>query len=300
MPVDMRAASRVAKASDVAYYIDRPGGPAACPVFNDVGFLAAPQTFVANGINAALVGTTATEVIVAFRGTLPLETDNWNAFVDSLLDWVNDGEADLVNAHYTVGQVHQGFDKSLDVLWDDVLAVVEAQHAASRLPVVVTGHSKGGALASLAALRLQFEAALSPAGVYTFGSARAGDTTFARDYDSKILHDWRFENADDIVPHLPPTTTLLPFLKQIDARLARLSSHGYHHVGQLEFLNWAGGVTEGSTFALDVERLEHLAALIPAGKVPKLAQDHSLEKQYIPNVCQQVGPQSGGASPVRP
>jgi hypothetical protein len=285
MPVDMRTACRMAKASDVAYYIDRPGGPAACPVFNDVGFIAAPQTFVANGINAALVGTTATEVVVAFRGTLALDTDNWNAFVESLLDWVNDGDAELVDAPYTTGQVHQGFDKSLGLLWNNVLTAVEAQQAATRLPVVVTGHSKGGALASLAALRLQSEAALSPAGVYTFGSARAGDTTFARDYDTKILHDWRFENADDIVPHLPPTTTLLPFLTQIDARLARLSSHGYHHVGQLEFLNWNGGITEGSTFALDVERLEHFAELIPAGNILKLAQDHSLEKQYIPKVC---------------
>src|SRR6516225_3560756 len=106
MPPDMNAACRMAKASDVAYYIDRPGGPAACPFYNDVGFVAAPQSFVANGINAALVGTTATEVVAAFRGTLPLDTENWNAFVESVLDWVNDAEAELVPASYTTGKVH--------------------------------------------------------------------------------------------------------------------------------------------------------------------------------------------------
>ncbi len=154
------------------------------------------------------------------------------------------------------------------------------------LPVVVTGHSKGGALASLAALRMQFEAAITPAAVYTYGSARAGNTQFQRDYDAKILRHWRFENADDLVPHLPPITPLLAFLAQIDPRLSGLSSHGYHHVGLLEFLNWTGGITEGSTFGLDVERLAHLVQLIPDGKVQKLAHDHSLEKQYIPKICQ--------------
>jgi len=276
----------MAKASDVTYYIDSPGGPTSCPVYNAVGFVAPPQTFIANEINAALVGTTATEVVLAFRGTLPIDTENWDAFVDSLLDWVNNGEANLVDADYTTGQVHQGFNKSLAVLWTDVLPAVNAQHTASKLPVVITGHSKGGALASLAALRLQFEAAITPAAVYTFGSARAGDTLFWRDYDAKILHDWRFENADDLVPHLPPITPMLSFLAQIDPRLGRLSSHGYHHVGLLEFLNWGGGITEGSSFTLDVERLGHLAQLIPEGKILKLAQDHSLEKQYISKICQ--------------
>lgn len=287
MPVvDLITACRMAKASDVTYYIDRPGGPASCPFYNDVGFIAPPQTFIANKINAALVGTTATEVVLAFRGTLPIDTDNWDAFVESLLDWVNDGEANLVNADYTTGQVHQGFDKSLSVLWTNVLPAVNAQHAASKLPVVVTGHSKGGALASLAALRLQYDAQFAPAGVFTYGSARAGNTQFARDYDAKILHHWRFENTDDLVPHLPPVTPLLSFLAQVDPRLSKLSSHGYHHVGLLEFFKWDGSLAEGSSFVLDIERLTHLAQLIPAGQVPKLAQDHSLEKQYIPKICQ--------------
>jgi hypothetical protein len=280
----MNFASRMAKASDVAYYIDKPGGPTSCPFYTDVGFTSLPQTFVAGVINAALVGTTRSEVILAFRGTLPIDTDNWDAFVESVHDWVHDGEADLVDAPYTTGQVHQGFKQSLELLWSDVLSAVKAQHTASKLPVIVTGHSKGGALAALAALRLQFEAGITPAAVYTFGSARAGNTQFWRDYQGKILRDWRFENQDDLVPHLPPTTPVLAFLAQIDSRLSGLSSHGYHHVGLLEFLNWTGTVTEGSSFALDVERLGHLVQLLPPGHFQKLARDHSLEKQYIPKL----------------
>jgi hypothetical protein len=284
MPVDMNFACRMAKASDVAYYIDKLGGPTSCPFYKDVGFTAIPQTFVAALINAALVGTTQTEVILAFRGTLPIDTDNWDDFVESVRDWVHNGEAELIDAPYTNGRVHRGFDRSLELLWSDVVSAVEAQHTASKRPVIVTGHSKGGAIASLAALRLQFEAGITPAAVFTFGSARAGDTQFWRDYQGKILRDWRFENQEDLVPHLPPTTPLLAFLAQIDARLSGLSSHGYHHVGLLEFLNWTGTVTEGSTFAFDVERLAHLAELVPVGKIQKVAQDHSLEKQYIPKL----------------
>jgi hypothetical protein len=285
MPADLKTACRMAKAADVPYYSDQPGGPVSCPFYGDVGFTAPPQMFIANQINAALVGTTGTEVVLAFRGTLPIETDNWDAFVTSLLDWVNDGEAKLIDVPYTLGQVHQGFARSLDLLWDDVLPAVKAQQTASKLPIVVTGHSKGGALASLAALRLQHDAALTPAAVYTYGSARAGNSQFARDFAAKILRDWRFENRNDLVPHLPPVTPMLAFLVLADPRLAKLSAHGYQHVGTLEFLNWDGGLTEGSTLTLDGQRLIHFAELAAALQILQVALDHSLEKQYIPKIC---------------
>jgi hypothetical protein len=101
MGVDLKTACRMAKASDVTCFIDRPGGPTSCSFYGDVGFTAAPQTFTANVINGALVGTTGTEVVLAFRGTLPINTDDWDAFVESIRDWDNDGEANLVNAEYT-------------------------------------------------------------------------------------------------------------------------------------------------------------------------------------------------------
>ena len=284
MSTDLKMAWRMAKASDAAYYIGKPGGVASCPFYRDVGFTAAPQTFVANRINAALVGTTATEVFVAFRGTLPIDTDDWNDFVESLLDWVNDGDAKLLEVDYADGLVHQGFAKSLDLLWGDVLSAVRAQHLASKLPVVVTGHSKGGALASLGALRLQHDAATTPAAVYTFGSPRAGNTPFSRGPDAKIPSDSRFENRDDLVPHLPPTAPLLSFLAEADPRLARLSAHGYQHEGLLEFLKWDGTLTEGSNLLLDGQRMVHLGELAATDEIKQVALDHSLETQYIPTL----------------
>ncbi|HVX12908.1 MAG TPA: lipase family protein [Pirellulales bacterium] len=292
MGVDLKMACRMAKASDITYYVDRPGGMASCPFCGDMGFVAQPQSFLAH-INAALVGTTATEVIVAFRGTLPINLDDWDDFVNSVLDWVNNGDAKLTSASYTSGLVHQGFAKSLDLLWDGVLAAVEAQHAASKLPVVVTGHSKGGALASLGALRLQHEAAITPVGVYTFGSARAGNTQFANDYDGRILKDWRFENTDDLVPHLPPAAHLLPFLAAIDSRFARLSAQAYDSVGRLEFLNWGGTLSEPKgieEILLEGDRLVHFGKLAATGQIQQVAKDHSLVDAYIPAIARLARP----------
>jgi hypothetical protein len=136
----------------------------------------------------------------------------------------------------------------------------------------------------LGAIRLQPEAGITPAGVCTYGSARAGNTSFAEDYAARIARDSRFENRDDLLPHLPPTVTLLSFLAQVDSRLAGLAAHGYQHVGLLEFLDWNGAIDEGSSLALDANRLLHFAELAAIGKIVKVAQDHSLEKQYIPKL----------------
>lgn len=284
MSVDLKTACRMAKASDVTYFVNQPGGVVTCPFYADVGFIAPPQAFVANQINAAVVGATGSEVIVAFRGTLPIDLDDWDEFVESVLDWANNGDAKLTGADYTIGLVHQGFAKSLDLLWGGVLAAVDALHLSTKLPVVVTGHSKGGALASLGALRMQHEAGITPAAVYTFGSARAGNTQFANDYDAKIRKDWRFENKDDIVPHLPPAAQLLPFLTEIDARFSLLSAHAYDSVGTLEFLDWKGALVTGESIRLYGERLLHFGDLVITGHIEQVAKDHSLVDAYIPAI----------------
>jgi hypothetical protein len=275
----------MAKASDVTYYIGQAGGMASCPFYADVGFTALPTSILDGLVNVALVGTTATEVIVAFRGTLPINTDDWDDFIYSVLDWINDANAALVPVPYTVGLVHRGFSESLQSLWNQLLQAVRSHQAASGLPVVVTGHSKGGALATLGAIRLLNEGSIVPAAVYTFASPRTGDSPFAWNYNSHIPNDWRFENTDDLVPHLPPAAVLIDFLAEVDSRLHGLTSHDYHSVGKLEFFNWTGGLTQGSSLMLDAQRMLHLAELLATGQIRKLAQDHSMEKQYLPKTC---------------
>ena len=57
-----------------------------------------------------------------------------------------------------------------------------------------TGHSLGGALATLAAYDLQAEFAFRKLQVYTFGSPRTGNHAFAHDYERRVPHTWHVVN----------------------------------------------------------------------------------------------------------
>lgn len=277
----------MAQASDVAYFIDQPGGPTACPQYAAIGFRTEPTTLQSEGINAALIGTTASEVLVAFRGTSPITTDTPREFYLSVRDWLNDAQARLVPVGYTAGKIHRGFGEALDSLWTGVLEAVRQQQAQSGLPVILTGHSKGGALARLAALRLQQEAEITASAVSTYAAPRTGNADFARDYAQRITADWRFEHTDDIVPHLPPTSAPLDVLAASllePTALPKLLAHAYAHVGTLEFFPWQGGVIEGDSLLLHGQRTAHLAELVAAGDFEQITQAHSLEQAYLPRL----------------
>ncbi len=79
--------------------------------------------------------------------------------------------------------------------------------------VWITGHSLGGALATLAADQLIREKILESddiGGVFTFGQPRVGDGQFSNEYR---LHDrhFRFVNNNDVVTRVPPQNMMLIF-----------------------------------------------------------------------------------------
>ena len=80
------------------------------------------------------------------------------------------------------------------------LAALTTQYPGYQL--IVTGHSLGGAVATLAGLTL-LNAGYSPT-VYSFGSPRVGNAPFAA-YTSKILvYNYRVTHYRDLIPHIPP------------------------------------------------------------------------------------------------
>jgi hypothetical protein len=275
----------MAKACNVCYSIG--GDVTSGQFYNDIGFAVPPSTFIGQVINAALVGVTPTEIVVAFRGTEPIDVANWDAFIDSVDDWVHDGEADLVKVPYCGGQVHRGFSGALETVWSGVANAVRQQLSAKRLPVVVTGHSKGGALATLAAIRLRSEGVTTPLAVYTYGSPRVGDTPFSTSFNA-VISQWRFENDNDLVPHLPPTAQLLAFLGRVDQRLSGLVARAYDHAGVLEYLDSQGQLTEGNAEnSLDIfgQRMKSFFHLLLTGQIRQVATDHSVLNEYIPKIC---------------
>ncbi|NBB92801.1 MAG: hypothetical protein GVY32_06520 [Gammaproteobacteria bacterium] len=203
--------SRLTCACNCAYGIDKQSGKYEPPaIYHDgAGWtdgpaaISAPESGQPDGprINACLVGRNQDGIILAFRGTLP---PAWT--VASLEDWWQDiVDAEPVAAPPLPGAVHSGFLAALETLWQNVVQEVQrlrAEHPSA--PVLVTGHSKGGPMASIAAARLYLSEGLSIGGVTTFASPHPGDRDFVHGYPSDI-EVTRYENYLDLVPFLPPT-----------------------------------------------------------------------------------------------
>ncbi|CAD5221303.1 unnamed protein product [Bursaphelenchus okinawaensis] len=70
----------------------------------------------------------------------------------------------------------------------------------------ITGHSLGGALASISAAELVKIQNISSDRILiiTFGEPRTGDSEYANNYDALVPNTYRVVNQRDIVPHLPP------------------------------------------------------------------------------------------------
>jgi len=126
------------------------------------------------------------------------------------------------------GSVHSGFKEALKEVWDpqgradedkalkpylDTISNTDGR----RRSVWFTGHSLGGALATLAADQYG-----SGAELYTFGSPRVGDRTFA---DHFRVNAYRFVNNDDVVTKVP-----LP--------------GSYRHVGQMKYIDSEGVILD--------------------------------------------------------
>lgn len=127
------------------------------------------------------------DCIVVFRGT---EAHEWN-----------DIQADvnaLTALAETVGKVHRGFKQEVDDLWPDL----EASLTINTKPVWFTGHSLGGAMATICAGRCLLSHIRSePEGLFTFGSPRVGDRRYVN--YTQIPH-YRWVNNNDIVVRVPP------------------------------------------------------------------------------------------------
>jgi len=146
----------------------------------------------------AFVATRGGDAVLAFRGTEPDDPTDLGADADLVLVNLAGG-----------GRVHRGFARGLDVVWPTIAPAIPAGAR-----VLVTGHSLGAALATLAALRV------SGSRLITFGSPRVGDTTFAKRPDQAPHERW--VDCADLVTRVPPEAL------------------GYAHTGERHYLDRAG------------------------------------------------------------
>ncbi len=161
-----------------------------------------------DGAQAYIYGNDHDRVVVC-RGTEPN-------------DW-NDIRADLDLAKViaeTAGRVHRGFKREVDELWPRLeLALKNNQR-----PVWFTGHSLGGAMATISASRCKLSHIESnPQALYTFGSPRVGN----RRYVEYVHYEaYRWVNNNDIVARVPPWWL------------------GFRHKGQEVYLNAYGEIRQ--------------------------------------------------------
>jgi hypothetical protein len=122
--------------------------------------------------------------LLAFRGTRP----------DDIKDLVTDARADLVAWPESAGHVHSGFAAAARTLMPQIRHWIESTKPDPK-KLILTGHSLGAALATLAATILR------PAWVVTLGSPRVGDADFAATV--KVTNIVRLVDCCDSVTELP-------------------------------------------------------------------------------------------------
>lgn len=130
-------------------------------------------------------------IVVVFRGS------------DNIENWITNLKAKQIDySRCTNCKVHDGFYLAWQALQNTVyLQVQELRNQYSTASLSVTGHSLGGAIATLAAVDLK-QAFGDIQHLYTFGEPRVGNDQFAA-YFQTIATSIRVVHYADIVPHLP-------------------------------------------------------------------------------------------------
>ena len=222
--------------------------------------------FDSSNTQAFMVGTDEV-IILSFRGT------------ESIQDWITDLKIKFVQG--PLGKVHKGFYAALMSIWKDVKeALLKFQRNSQS--VWITGHSLGGALATLAVAAL-IEENCDVGGAYTFGQPRVGSEKFAKKLDSQYKYRFfRVVNNEDIVTRIP--TRLM----------------GYYHVGSDVYIDALGMLHRGpkwwfrfldaaaSQVVRSLDRFKALREQFPNG-----LEDHDIEK-YLRRIKENLTRESRG------
>lgn len=222
-------------------------------------------------------------MFLAFRGTE----------ADRMKDIRADAKATQTTCP-TGERVHSGFMQQ----YDDISCKLETaldQDAVKGKPLFITGHSLGGAVATIAARRLDAERRI--AACYTYGSPRVGTEGWVGQIKTPI---YRIVNSADPVPMVPFSGTVVFWIvKALRAAgrslpLCRLllsfgnwmerTMSGYAHAGSMRFLT---DCKDGNLSNVELlytvgwgRRFRSvLTRITPAGKVLGVPQDLPLSKE---------------------
>ena len=202
-----------------------------------------------DGAQAYIFGSDS-DVVVACRGTEP---NDWN-------DVKADVNALTVLAE-TVGRVHRGFKREVDDLWPQIENII----ANDQRNLWFTGHSLGGAMATISAGRCFLAHIPAP---------RVGTKRYINNVDVDLT---RWVNNNDIVPRVPPTWM------------------GYRHTGRHVYINTYGKVRRMTKRQRTKDRWRGFVLGLKQGKVDPFS-DHAIA-DYVDHIGNAVDAAGKAAKP---
>lgn len=231
--------------------------------------------------------------ILAFRGT---EKDSIDVLTD--INFIRRLLQDQsLGASASKYYAHGGFLDGVEnvwgsALWEEVEAVIPGKcdwrdapgisdairELPADTPLYITGHSLGGALATLAAYKMLVYRDV--AALYTFGSPRTAQTELAATIDQALRgRSFRVVNSNDVVPRLPPRIPLMMEFRHIES---------LHHFNQARKTPWRLPIwLDTGVLALAV--LELLLALITLKRyVPTTLKNHMIA-EYLKDIQTELG-----------
>ena len=236
-------------------------------------------TFDCGGTQAILVSNDKF-LVLAFRGTE----------ATSVKDIKADAKAKKTPCN-TRGGIHAGFKEAFKKVEKDIQRKLNENQFGGK-PLFITGHSLGGALATIAAKKLCHENG-GIAACYTFGAPRVGDEDWIADLKTPI---YRLVNAADCVTMLPPgditifaaawifryiSKIPIPLLSSLEVVSRWLLSNfaGYLHGGNMRYLtNCPSGSYDKVKLLYSVSLLHRIKGLMLRGLPWKrFLSDHSIK-----------------------
>lgn len=304
---------RLINASIAAYSIVNGSIDPNAPGYAEIGLApgTVPSCFTSgvNDIDAGFVAQTADNwVFLVFRGTLPLFTGDFWAWVD---DWLQDFDIGPIpwtvnNQHF--GNVEGGFATALLALWPKALSALAPIDLRSVKGVFISGHSKGAALSFLAASLLK---AANPGLLindWCFAAPLVCDRMFRTNYDKIGLGPLsvRYQNEYDLIPFLPwvPALDTLAAAERLSTTnymnrsvtahtRARAIENDYVPLGSLRYITSTCGIEYGDKAEQDA--LAAIGEAILELRFDEIAGAHSALGRYRTCLCP-AGSRAPGAT----
>ena len=188
-----------------------------------------------------------------------VEHEEWLAMVfrgtDQPADWLDN--LAIRTEHTDYGDFHHGFHRSLEDVWETIYRAYTKAMDKDKRPLFITGHSLGGAMATVAAAKFIYMDRPFTS-LYTFGQPRAVTRETARLINSEAgKRYYRFQNNMDVVSRIP----------------ARIS--GYSHAGNNLYITNEGNIEDDPGFWFKF--VDTVTDIKERLNVSEMIEDHSMD-----------------------